>query len=254
MRYFALTACAGSVLLAAAVASADFVDVTAERYVGDGWVCNGFEGLTAWRIYANFDGQGDDGVIAAFGQPGSPWSMQSSNGVFENAPPEIDSNCAPVDHTGKGIWENQWDTYLTLTRTESEQQCPGDDKCAGGLTGNFACDNIGVFVTQDDDESYAIDGRVLLGQFTVQAGEVVTGRLNLLTRENETFKDQEIILIDCRADLDRSRDVGFGDLLTVLGGWGACEPACDVCPPDLDGDGVVGFQDVLVVLTAWGDC
>ncbi len=245
----------GSVLLATSAASADFIDVTAEPFVGDGWVCNGFEGLTVWRIYANFDGQGDDGVLAVFTQPGSPWSMSSSNGAFENAPPEIDSACAPEDLTPRGIWANQWDTYLTLGRTEADgTKCGLDDNaCLDGLVGDFECD-AGIFVTPDDEASYAVDGRVLLGQFAVLEGEVVTGQMNLLTRDNETFKDEEIIPIDCRPDLDRSRDVGLGDLLEVLRSWGPCDPPCGACVADLDGDRNVGFQEILIMLAAWGSC
>jgi len=48
-------------------------------------------------------------------------------------------------------------------------------------------------------------------------------------------------------DLDGSGDVGFGDLLILLGAWGPC-PAC---PADLDGDGTVGFSDLLQLLAAW---
>jgi streptogramin lyase len=54
----------------------------------------------------------------------------------------------------------------------------------------------------------------------------------------------------CPADIDGSTDVGFGDLLLVLAGWGVC----DRCPEDLDCDGVVGFEDLLLVLSTWGGC
>lgn len=255
MRLFAFTACAGSVLLAT-ISSADFVDVTAEPFVGDGWVCNGYEGLTTWRIYANFDGQGDDGVLSMFGMPGSPWAMSSSDGAFHNASPEVDSACAPEDLTPMGIWENQWDTYVTIGRTDADGGKCGldDDACLDGLVGDFECENsAGIFVTPDDEEAQAVDGRVLLGQYTVEAGAVVGGRVNLLLLDNQ-FRSEEIVPIDCQPDLDRSRDVGFSDLLEVLGNWGPCDPPCGACVADLDGDRVVGFQEILIVLAAWGSC
>ncbi|NNF43946.1 MAG: hypothetical protein HKN62_13065 [Phycisphaerales bacterium] len=55
----------------------------------------------------------------------------------------------------------------------------------------------------------------------------------------------------CPADLDRSGEVGFTDLLAVLSVWGPCPPPC---PQDLDESGDVGFTDLLTVLSAWGPC
>jgi len=53
----------------------------------------------------------------------------------------------------------------------------------------------------------------------------------------------------CPADLDLSGDVGFGDVLAILGSWG--DPGG---PGDLDGSGTVDFGDLLLVLAAWGPC
>ncbi|MHC5113174.1 MAG: M28 family metallopeptidase [Planctomycetota bacterium] len=55
----------------------------------------------------------------------------------------------------------------------------------------------------------------------------------------------------CPPDLDGSGDVGFADILEIIGAWGTCG---DVCPADLDGSGDVGFGDVLEVVGAWGPC
>lgn len=54
----------------------------------------------------------------------------------------------------------------------------------------------------------------------------------------------------CDADFDGSGDVGFDDLLQLLGTWGAC-PGCST---DLDGDDEVGFSDLVLLLAAWGAC
>jgi subtilisin-like proprotein convertase family protein len=55
----------------------------------------------------------------------------------------------------------------------------------------------------------------------------------------------------CPQDLDGSGDVGFGDILQIIGAWGPCgEP----CPQDLSGNGSVDFADILAVIGAWGDC
>ncbi|MCP3905802.1 MAG: hypothetical protein GY715_19415 [Planctomycetes bacterium] len=54
----------------------------------------------------------------------------------------------------------------------------------------------------------------------------------------------------CAADVDGDGSVGFGDILAVIGAWGACTG----CPADLDGNGAVGFSDVLVIIGGWGPC
>ncbi len=57
----------------------------------------------------------------------------------------------------------------------------------------------------------------------------------------------------CPSDLDGNGDVGFGDLLMVLGTWGACEKG-EPCLADLDESNDVGFADLLLILGAWGAC
>ncbi|MCP3904164.1 MAG: hypothetical protein GY715_11075 [Planctomycetes bacterium] len=56
----------------------------------------------------------------------------------------------------------------------------------------------------------------------------------------------------CPEDLDDSGDVGFGDILEIIGAWGPCAPG--PCPRDLSGNGVVDFADILAVIGAWGPC
>ncbi|MCP3904979.1 MAG: PQQ-dependent sugar dehydrogenase [Planctomycetes bacterium] len=49
-------------------------------------------------------------------------------------------------------------------------------------------------------------------------------------------------------DIDCSGDVGFSDILAIIGAWGPC----DGCLEDLNGNGMVGFDDILIVIGAWG--
>ncbi|MHC5112810.1 MAG: hypothetical protein ACYTGP_00105 [Planctomycetota bacterium] len=56
---------------------------------------------------------------------------------------------------------------------------------------------------------------------------------------------------DCDADLNNTGDVGFGDVLAIIGAWGPCGADC---PADLDGSGDVGFGDILAAIGAWGPC
>lgn len=55
---------------------------------------------------------------------------------------------------------------------------------------------------------------------------------------------------ECSADLDGDGDVGFGDLLLVLGAWGTNGPGATLAAPF----NTVDFADLLVVLTQWGPC
>ncbi|MHC5112834.1 MAG: hypothetical protein ACYTGP_00225 [Planctomycetota bacterium] len=55
----------------------------------------------------------------------------------------------------------------------------------------------------------------------------------------------------CPADLDGSGDVGFGDILAIIGSWGECGAPC---PEDLSGNGQVDFADILAVIAAFGPC
>ncbi|MHC5114671.1 MAG: NHL repeat-containing protein [Planctomycetota bacterium] len=55
----------------------------------------------------------------------------------------------------------------------------------------------------------------------------------------------------CPADLDGSGDVGFGDILAIIGAWGPCGVPC---PEDLSGNGQVDFADILVVIAEFGPC
>ncbi|MCP3905783.1 MAG: hypothetical protein GY715_19320 [Planctomycetes bacterium] len=54
----------------------------------------------------------------------------------------------------------------------------------------------------------------------------------------------------CPADIDGSGDVGFGDILAVIGSWGPCPG----CPADVNDDGQAGFADILQIIAAWGPC
>ncbi len=56
---------------------------------------------------------------------------------------------------------------------------------------------------------------------------------------------------DPDADLDGDGVVGAGDLIILLGNWGACAD-CGDCSADLDGDCTVGATDLIILLGNWG--
>lgn len=247
----ALTPGAAALAAAAlgAVAQAGFLGATAEPFVGEGWREHGFEGLTAWRITANFDGRsGDQGLLSVFALPGAPWAMRSTDGRFRNA--EHDSLCPPEDLRHEGIWENQWDTYVTINGA-----CPvGPEfgKLTDGLRGDYEC-QCGMFVSPGDDRARAIDGRVFLGQFVLAEGASLSGTMNLLLLDGRQEERIEIEIVPCPADLDRSGAMDVADLVAILEAWGPC-PEGSWCPEDLDRSRDVGVADLLVVLATWGPC
>ncbi len=190
-KAFALAGLAGMGIVAGSAAAA-FTGVSIESYVGEGWVENGYAGLSTYRLYANFDGGGDDGVLSAFGIGGLPASVNSWNGLFSNPAEGLDSLTAPQDLRFLDIWENQWDTYVTIgldTATDDATGLsPGFADATNNLASNWVNENVGWFVTPDDPQSISVDGRVLLAQFSVDSqgdGELpdVYGIVNVLLRE-----------------------------------------------------------------------
>lgn len=174
----------GATLAAATAANAAYTGLSFENYVGAGWVANGFSGLTAWRIYADFDNPADF-LISVFGSPLNPMSVASSDGAFYNAA-GFDSLTAPLDLTGIGVWTNQWDTYVTIGLDDSAgdatQLSPGFATEVNNLATNFTTFNAAWFITPIDPQGTAGNypgNRVMIGQFTVAQGQTVSGIVNL---------------------------------------------------------------------------
>jgi Ca2+-binding EF-hand superfamily protein len=53
----------------------------------------------------------------------------------------------------------------------------------------------------------------------------------------------------CEGDIDGSGTIDVGDLLEVIGQWGATDSAADI-----DQDGIVDVSDLLIVIGNWGPC
>jgi len=103
-------------------------------------------------------------------------------------------------------------------------------------------------VDQDTDEDLiAVNGDLggaspLAGPGAEAADGPTPGAVNTLVNMD---------VLPCPGDLDGSAEVGFGDILNIIGAWGACPPEC---PQDLSGNGQVDFADILFVIAAWGPC
>ncbi len=245
----------GTMLLESS-AQAEFLGLACEPYVGDGWVENGYEGLATYRVYAEFDECCMDGVFAVFGIAGVPLTASSGDGAFHNAPKGLDRLTAPEDLRGVGVWENQWDTYVTINATDATGDATATSDGFATETNDLATDwsteSGAWFVTPIDEQRLHVDGRVLIAQFTVASGVGISGVVNLLLVDGKVEAAQLPVpscAPPCPEDADGNGEVGFGDVLAILGAWENIGGAEDV-----DGDGVVGFGDVLAVLAAWGPC
>ena len=196
-------------MLITGVASAAFTGVTAERYVGDGWMENGYgdTGLATYRVYADFDGENpeEDGILSVFGVAGQPMSMTSWNGLFHNDP--LGGLTAPLDLRGSGIWANQLDTYVTINATDDTVVVglsPGFAAETNSLASDWSTENAGWFVTPDDAwgkaswEGNETPGRVLLAQVSMldQGDGPINGfgTISILDRaSSEEFRDLALV-------------------------------------------------------------
>ena len=191
-KTIALGGLAGSLAMTG-VAMADFTGLSIEPWIGDGWIENSYDtsALVTYRLYADFDDHDHDGVLSAFGIRDVPMSANSTDGLFHNSPLGLDSLTAPEDLRFLGIWENQWDTYVTIGTDTAEGDAtglsPGFAAETNGLASDWVTENAGWFVTPDDEGSR---GRlsIQLAQFTVAAGQEVFGTINLLLRDGQQLE------------------------------------------------------------------
>jgi len=172
-----LLAAAATLMTAAGSASAAFMGLTAESYVGADWVVNGYDesSLDTYRVYANFDNPlGTVTAIGDNGGDGLSFLLESSSNAFFNdaagtdlAPDPLFLPFAPA---------LRWDTYMTIGE---EFALPGGIRMtfstptftpqAGGLAQSFTLDDAGLF------SLFApMSDRVLLAQITVEEGATIT--------------------------------------------------------------------------------
>ena len=185
----------GATLAAATAANAAYTGLSYEAVADANWTANGFTGLTAWRIYANFSDPADM-LIAVFGSPANPMTITSTDGLFHNDG-TFDSLTAPVDYTGSPffLWSNQWDTYVTIGTTDNAGDAtgltPNFAAEVGDLAGDFTTDNASWYITPVDPQGIAgADGRVLLAQFVVAEGQNVEGWISLQDGSGAQHLDQ----------------------------------------------------------------
>jgi hypothetical protein len=108
-----------------------------------------------------------------------------------------------------------------------------------GMTPNHPFTSVGAMTSYDGD-------LVAGGNFTI-AGEQVSA---YLARWHDCPP--------CPADITGDVQIGVGDLLAVINGWGPCPAPPLTCPANIVNAGAsidrVDINDLMAVINAWGPC
>ncbi len=104
----------------------------------------------------------------------------------------------------------------------------------------------------DPDQSVIPDDVFDLDQDGVTTGQK-TPDLDLTARVADDVVDMGPYESgNCATDINNDGVVNVTDLISVLGGWGACPGPPDPCPGDTNDDGVVDVIDLVAVILTWG--
>jgi polyhydroxybutyrate depolymerase len=139
---------------------------------------------------------------------------------------------------------------------------PGAEETVAQWVDKLACDPVGVEDPEPLDFDASVPGsETIITRYedcppgaSVELWKVV-GAAHVMTFNDAgrtaIFDYFDTHRAPCPGDVDGSDDVGFGDILAIIGAWGPCGVPC---PEDLSGNGSVDFADILAVIAAWGPC
>ena len=168
---FTISAATVSSLFAIGTASADFTGMQYET------VENGMAGLTTYRVYAGVDTGGE--LDAVYGDESNTLSVSSDSGFNQNM---FGSWSAPNAALFAVFPSLEFDSFVTiglLDDTDNAMLSIGIDYAAFEAGGNISTDNGTWFATPADAQVYEVNGRVLVGQFTVGDSDHVYGQMSL---------------------------------------------------------------------------
>ncbi|MCP3906211.1 MAG: hypothetical protein GY715_21510 [Planctomycetes bacterium] len=209
-------------------------------------------GLDTWRLYADFTNPTD--LLAVFANAGQPVEFSSSAPLFNDGGVNAGLMAEDLAQLPAGGPRDSWVTigYETAAgnTTQYNPGFAGSNGVDAVIVGTAWSDAAGGW--SNANLVIPVTGtHLLIAQFTFPSDTAwsLAGGVTWGPFINEPFS----IAIDlsCQADLDGSGDVGFGDILQVIGAWGACGPEC---PQDLNGNGNVDFADILVIIANFGPC
>ncbi|MHC5113325.1 MAG: S8 family serine peptidase [Planctomycetota bacterium] len=229
-----------------------------EEFVG---YTQDFENATGWTVTntAVTGGAWEVGVPAGDGLRGDPTVDFDGSGqcfLTQNGAGNTDVDGGPTTLTSELIDATaHTDPYISYARWFTKDD-PAPDP-----------DNFLVEVSDDDGASWSVveDLTSPLNGWQVNTfrlldhGDVtnqVRLRFSVTDNPNNTIVEAgvdaiQIVSEECDAgipgDVNGDGVVNFGDILAVIGAWGACPG----CPADVNGDDVVNFADILVVIGNW---
>ena len=184
-----LTVGVGSLILAG-TATADFQGLS-----GDYMDLGG--GLTTWRIYANIDAGGR--VDAVYGNGTNVLTISAADGLYQNL--DFGGNTSVEINSGffGFVPSIEWDSYVTIGALYQDGtpfgsnalQNIGVDFASWNAGGDLTTDNGTWFITPDDAQGGEIDGRVLIGQFTILGSGPLDVTVNLQGRDGGTVWSSE---------------------------------------------------------------
>jgi hypothetical protein len=184
-------------------ATADFTGLSTEANLVDqtGWSAPDARTLHVISVYADFD-NGADKLIAVFGDPNDVLSVVTSDddGFWQfdesgSGDPDNYNTSSEIAAALSGVYVSVTsDSFVTIGLTDSTGnvlQDIGTDYTSfndATIFSAISVDNGSWFITPDDTQGIAgnYEGdRILIGQFTVGAGETVSGSVNLQWRNSD---------------------------------------------------------------------
>ena len=167
---FTISAAVVSSLFTIGTASADFTGMQYEA------VENGMSGLTTWRIYVGVDAGGE--LDAVYGDEFNALSVSSDGGFYQNAVGGWGTPNAALFGFFPSL---EFDSFVTIGLLDDA----GDNMLSIGIDyadfeagGSISTDNGTWFATPADAQVLEVNGRVLVGQFTVGDSDHVFGSMN----------------------------------------------------------------------------
>ena len=136
---------------------------------------------TTYRVYADVDA--GDQVNAVYGDAGAALHIESSASFYQNA---FGGNTPPSAALIAVFPSLEFDSFVSigrLTDTDDGMLEIGIDWSAFEAGGPIFTDNGSWFATPDNAQVHEVDGRVLLGQFTV-AGDGLEGTINIQGKDD----------------------------------------------------------------------
>ena len=178
-------------LLIPAIASADLQGISHET------VENGMSGLTTYRVYAGVDAGGE--LDAVYGDESNILSVSSDSGFSQNAFGGWGTPNAALFAVFPSLAFDSFVTIGLLDDANDAMLSIGIDYTDFEARGDFSTDNGTWFATPDDAQVHEVNGRVLIGQFTVGDSDHVFGSMNLQGKNanGSNWNSQGILFESC---------------------------------------------------------